>query len=321
MTGKILLVDDDPLMVEVMGIMLSGMGQLRSATNGPDALARAREHLPDVILLDSEMPGMNGFEVCEALRADPELCDIPVIFVTAHSELAFELKALDAGAVDFIAKPISGPLLAARVRTQLRIKHLTDELKRFATTDVLTNVLNRRSFDDALAREWERGIRVGDPISLLMVDVDHFKLFNDTYGHPAGDACLHAVAQALASACARPADIVARYGGEEFAVLLPQTPHEGAALIVERVLDAIESLGVPHQSSPTSCLVTASVGLGTFDEHTSGRDVPRAIDLVRTADKALYDAKRAGRNQAWSLGFNAARAERLHSTVAVSMAR
>jgi diguanylate cyclase (GGDEF)-like protein len=310
MESKILLVDDDPGMIQLMARILSGLGQLRFATNGTAALQRAREVAPDLMLLDTEMPGMTGFQVCAAMKEDPALCDVPIIFVTAHSGDEFELKGLDIGAVDFIAKPISEPLLLARVRTQLRVKHLTDELRRIATIDALTDVSNRRAFDDVLAREWKRGLRACAPISLLLVDVDHFKLFNDCYGHPAGDGCLRSVAQALLGACLRPADLVARYGGEEFAMLLPVTPRAGAEHMARRMLEAVASLGIPHEASPTVQTVTVSVGVGCYDERSpcwveraAGLlvDTPltrTATDLVRCADQALYDAKRGGRAQA-----------------------
>ncbi len=313
MESNILLVDDNPGMIRLMGNILSSMGQLRFATSGAAALQQARELPPDLVLLDAEMPGMSGYEVCEAIKEDPALRDVPVIFVTANSNLEFELRGLGAGAVDFIAKPISEPLLKARVGTHLKIKKLTDELRRLASIDSLTEVYNRRSFDEALEREWQRGMRYGDPISMLLIDVDHFKLFNDRYGHPPGDGCLRAVAQALRSAILRPADFVFRYGGEEFAVLLPKTPRAGAEHLAQRVLNTVGSLGIPHEVSPTAPHVTVSIGIGCYDEssrywaqsphcasNSSGMRC-RPSDLLQSADKALYAAKRGGRAQAWRL--------------------
>jgi len=313
MVDTILLVDDDPAMIRIMGRILSGLGTLRFATDGLGALQQARKHAVDLVLLDAEMPGMSGYEVCDALKADPDLRDVPVIFLTANSGIEFELRGFEQGAADFIAKPISEPLLMARVKTQLRIKRLNDELRRLSTIDALTELKNRRSFDESLAREWSRGLRGGDPISLLMIDIDHFKLLNDRYGHPAGDLCLRSLAQALPAACRRPADVVARYGGEEFAVLLPQTPREGAEHVATRVLDAVESLAIPHEGSPTASYVTASVGLASYAGHRdrgvrSGSvpafcppSSPDSSDLVQCADLALYAAKRGGRARAWRL--------------------
>lgn len=293
MTTELLLVDDNPTMVQLLARMLAGMGRLRFATNGAAALEQLRKLPADLVLLDAEMPGMSGFEVCEAMKADPALADVPVIFVTGHSDAAFELRGLEAGAVDFIAKPVSEPLLLARVRTQLRLKRLTDELRRLATVDGLTGLSNRRAFDAALEREWQRALRDGEPLALLLMDVDHFKKYNDHYGHPAGDACLQAVAGALQRMANRPADLAARYGGEEFALLLPHTTLEGAGHMAARVQDAVAALALPHAASPTRPTVSISIGV-------SGRmpETPPALgpaDLLARADQALYAAKTAGR--------------------------
>lgn len=312
MNDNILLVDDDPGSIQLMGRILSGVGNVRFATTGQNALQLAHELPPDLILLDAEMPGMNGFQVCAALKADQALTDVPVIFVTGHSEPAFEVAGFEAGAADFIAKPVNAQLVLARVRAQLRVKRMADELRRVSTIDSLTGVANRRRFDESLTREWLRGRRSGEPLSLLLVDVDHFKLFNDHHGHPAGDACLCAVAQAMVGASLRPTDLVARYGGEEFALLLPQTPRAGAEHIAQRLLDGIETLAIPHAASPTARHVTVSIGIACHDEASAcwvepsqasrcGNELPTrciAADLVEAADRALYAAKGGGRARA-----------------------
>jgi diguanylate cyclase (GGDEF)-like protein len=311
MSDHILLVDDDPATIQLLASILASAGQLHFATNGADALRLARAEPPDLILLDAEMPGMSGFEVIEALKADPVLADVPVIFITGHSEPAFELSGFDLGAADYILKPVNALLVLARVQTQLRLKHGADALRRMATTDALTGLANRRLFDESLQREWRRAWRSAEPIGLLMIDVDHFKAFNDRYGHPAGDVCLHAVAQALARACTRPADLAARYGGEEFVVLLPQTARDGAVHMAHTLLEAVTSLGIAHEGSATARRVSVSIGISCYDELSpcwtpapadsrfaelaeghSGAD-----ELLRAADAALYAAKRDGRAQ------------------------
>lgn len=312
MNDNILVVDDDPVTIQLLGRILSDLGNLRFATSGEDALRLARESAPDLMLLDAQMPGMSGFRVCEALKADPALADVPVIFVTSHGEAELEVIGFEMGAADFIAKPVSAPLVRARVKTQLRVKRMADELRRIAMIDVLTGVANRRRFDESLEREWRRARRSGTSLALLMIDVDCFKPFNDRHGHPAGDACLRSVAQALAGASLRPADLVARYGGDEFVVLLPQTPRGGAEHVAYGVLAAVAALGIAHGASLTARDVTVSVGVACYDDDSACWVPPSAnsgfsddlrarcsaIDLVQAADRALYSAKNAGAAQA-----------------------
>ncbi len=312
MGDSILLVDDDPGTIQLMARMLNDLGDLRFATNGQDALRLAHESTPDLILLDTEMPGLSGFDVCRRLKADPALVGVSVIFVTSHSEPEFEIAGFELGAADFIAKPVSERLVRARVKTQLRVKHMADELRRIAMIDGLTAVANRRHFDETLDLEWRRSRRSGQPLALLMIDVDHFKPFNDQYGHPAGDVCLQSVALALMSVSLRPADLVARYGGEEFVVLLPGTSRAGAEHVARAVLDAVEGLEIAHEASLTAQYVTVSVGVACYDDDSpcwappspasrfrddlSTRCFPH--ELVQAADKALYSAKRSGRARA-----------------------
>ena len=312
MDDDILLVDDDPGTIRVLAAILADIGNLAFATGGADALRMAHESIPDLIILDAEMPGMNGFLVCEALKADRELADVPVIFITSHREPEFEVSGFEVGAADFIAKPVNAALVLARVKAQLRVKHLADESHRLAMTDGLTGVANRRRFDESLDREWNSARRAGDGLALLMIDVDHFKAFNDLYGHPAGDACLLSLAQAMTSACVRPADLVARYGGEEFAVLLPKTSRSGAEHVAHTVLEAVDALVIAHAGSATAAHVTVSIGIASCDADSAcwmpvsvdlrlaGRASGRrfAKDLVHAADKALYAAKNAGRARA-----------------------
>jgi diguanylate cyclase (GGDEF)-like protein len=312
---NILIVDDDPTSIQLMGRILSGLANLRFATNGTDAVRLVHESPPDLILLDAELPGMSGFKVLDALKADVKLSEVPVIFVTGHTETPFEVSALDMGAADFIAKPVRASLLVARVKTHLRMKRMADELRRTATTDGLTGVANRRHFDDMLEREWWRSCRSRDPLALLIVDVDHFKLYNDRYGHPQGDICLQNVAQALTNTLRRSADLVARYGGEEFGVVLPQTMRSGAEHMAQRMLDAVAALAIPHSASATAPIVSVSIGVACYDDangepsksvtdlRLGGAEHIRSSenDLILAADSALYSAKHAGRARAMLL--------------------
>jgi diguanylate cyclase (GGDEF)-like protein len=295
MKTNILIVDDNASMIQLVARMLKGVARLRFATGGAEALELMRQERPDLVLLDAEMPGMSGYEVCEAIRADALLSTVPVVFLTGNGDTAAEVRGLEAGAVDFITKPVHEALLLARVRTQLRVKTLSDELRLMACTDELTGVANRRHFDEMLNLEWVRNAREGTSLALLMVDVDHFKRYNDCHGHPAGDVCLKAVARALASVARRPADLVGRVGGEEFAVLLPGTDLKGARRVAQEAIEAVHALAVPHADSPTAPQVTASIGVAACSD---AEFVDRASSsLVRVADEALYAAKSAGRNR------------------------
>lgn len=295
---SLLLVDDDPAIVQVLGRMLGGLGHLRFALSAPDALRLARESAPDVVLVDAEMPGMNGFEFCAAMKVDPQLAEVPVIFVSSHGNVETEVACFSVGAADFIRKPPTAEVVVARVRTQLRLKALSDALRRAALVDGLTGVANRRRFDEQLQIECDRALRTGEPLSLLMIDVDHFKRYNDRYGHPAGDACLRDVAQAIQGMVRRPADQVARYGGEEFVMLLPHTDLAGAAHLGERVVEAVAALRIPHEGSLPDRVVTVSVGVATARCNADGTCTPASpAALVRAADQALYAAKAAGRGR------------------------
>lgn len=310
-SSKILLVDDDPTVISSLNALLSGLGQLRFATSGRDALQLALRWQPDLVLLDIEMAGMSGFEVCSALKANPVLQDVPVIFLTAHDSLEQELRGLNLGAVDFVTKPPRGPVVTARVRSQLKLRELMERLRVEATTDPLTGVANRRRFDEAATREWLRAQRTGSATAVLLADVDYFKAYNDGYGHQAGDRVLQDVASELASAVHRPGDLVARYGGEEFAVLLPETDAPGALTVARSLCERIEMLLIPHTGSKVSSHLTISVGAAAYDSSSphwvgparsfhadSGRPRPPFSALMESADRALYKAKSEGRRRA-----------------------
>jgi diguanylate cyclase (GGDEF)-like protein len=288
---RVLLVDDQPANIHVLAQALAGY-DLVFATNGPRALELAHGGV-DLVLLDVEMPGMDGLEVCRRLMEDEAARKIPVIFVTGRGEVEDETTGFDAGAVDYITKPVSPPIVRARVKTHLELKEARDLLEELASIDALTGIANRRRFDARLDEEWRRAARGGHALSVAIVDVDFFKKFNDRYGHARGDACLRAVAQALEAVCRRPTDLAARFGGEEFALVLADADAETAK---ERMLDflrRVAALGIEHEASLCARIVSASLGAVTLVPG-DGFD---AAGALAQADALLYEAKESGRNQ------------------------
>ena len=291
--GRILIVDDAMENIQILHQALQDEHDVVFAMNGAKALHIAQNQLPDLILLDAVMPDMDGYAVCAALRASAVTRDIPIIFVTALKTPEDETRALDAGAADFISKPVNAAVVRARVRTQLTVKRQSDALRELTLTDGLTGVANRRAFDEKLQAEWRRCARAQVPMGLIMVDIDHFKLFNDHYGHQAGDACLQVVGAAMKRAALRPQDMVARYGGEEFAILLPQEDSSGAEAVARRVLDEIAALGIAHACSSSGSNVTVSMGVASVTPN----EKVEASALIKAADALLYQAKAQGRNR------------------------
>ena len=291
--GRILVVDDAMENIQVLHQALQDEHQVLFALSGAKALEIAHEQLPDLILLDAMMPGMDGYAVCAALRASIALKDIPIIFVTALSHPEDETRALEAGAVDFISKPFNVAVVRARVRTQLTVKRQRDALRSLSLTDSLTGVANRRCFNETMDKEWRRCTRAGQPVSLIMADLDFFKQYNQAYGHQAGDACLQKVSAAMQQCSARPPDLLARYGGEEFVVLLPQEQLPGAAAVAQHILHAVRQLGLPHGHCRAGPHVTLSMGVASM--------LPTATNdpgaLIRAADARLFRAKAGGRDR------------------------
>ena len=289
----ILVADDTPSNIELLEMVLGEDHEILFAVNGREAVEVALAETPDLILLDVMMPEMDGFEVCQRLKADRRTADIPIIFVTALDQEGEETRGLELGAIDFISKPISPPVVKARVRNHIELKRQRDILGGLSFLDGLTGLANRRRFDQFLDMEWRRGIRSGAPLSLIMMDIDFFKHFNDAAGHLAGDDCLRKVAQALAGAVQRPGDLVARYGGEEFGCVLSETATASARIVAERLQAAVAELALPHPRSTVSPWVTLSMGVATVIP-TFGAE-SRA--LIQAADLAMYAAKAAGRNR------------------------
>jgi two-component system cell cycle response regulator len=286
---KVLIIDDSPDALALARARLGKEGlDLICANGGKAGLEAAANENPDLILLDVDMPDMSGFDVCRAMKADTELCMIPIIFLSGSASSVDKVAGLNLGAVDYVAKPFDAFELCARVNAALRTKRMQDLLIEYAQIDPLTEMPNRRALMDRLGKEWERVQRHGGSLSFIMVDVDHFKRVNDTYGHSIGDKVLKEVAKAITSSC-RVIDLPARYGGEEFAVTVPDETTEVAAVLAERCRQAVA--GTQVTVGDQEVRVTASFGVA------SAVDVLSAESLVEAADKALYRAKNAGRNR------------------------
>jgi len=291
---RVLIVDDEPENIAVLVEALREQYELSVSIDGNTALRiAASENRPDLILLDIVMPGINGYEVCERLKANPATADIPLIFVTAMNEVEDEAKGLELGAIDYISKPVSPPIVCARVRNHLELKRHRDLLQDLSSIDGLTGIANRRRFDETLDTEWKRCTRSRKSLSLLMIDLDFFKDFNDNYGHVAGDECLKKIAAALVASAHRVGDVVARYGGEEFAVILTETNQTGAENVAKTILANVAALNIAHAYSPRSDRVTVSIGVGS----TIPDAYCEAEALVLAADRMLYEAKQDGRNR------------------------
>jgi len=288
----ILIADDEPLDIQIIADILKRDNDILLALSGEDTLRIAELREPDLILLDVRMEGMDGFTVCRKLKENPLLKDIPVIFVTALNELEDEAKGLEIGAIDYITKPIHSFIVRNRVRNHLELKAQRDTLRCLAVIDGLTGITNRRGFDEALGREWRRALRNNSKISLAIADIDHFKSYNDQYGHLAGDECLRAVTGVFRQQMRRPTDLAARYGGEEIVCLLPDTDSVGAHLVVRRILADLAALAIRHES-PVASVVTVSVGIAT----AIASDKSNQNDLLALADSYLYEAKNSGRNR------------------------
>ncbi|ALG66467.1 diguanylate cyclase domain-containing protein [Beggiatoa leptomitoformis] len=319
----VLLIIEDRLVDTLILTRFLGQAGFKviSAKSGEEGIEIATTMLPDLILLDVMMPGMNGFDVCDRLKNKNQTTEIPVIFMTALTDTLDKLRAFEAGAADYITKPLKHEEVLARINAHLKIRKLqrqlqiqnqklqaeiaerklaearleeaNRELQRLANLDGLTQVANRRLFDRQIEQEWRRHLREQQTLSIILCDVDHFKNYNDNYGHLAGDSCLQLIAKGIQNALHRSTDIVARYGGEEFIVILPNTKTEGAIQVGEVIHQAIEILNIPYEHSPLKNYVTVSLGVASIIPNIA----LNPLDLVGTADKALYIAKAQGRDQ------------------------
>ncbi|MFM2373089.1 MAG: hypothetical protein RIS85_2811 [Pseudomonadota bacterium] len=303
--STILIVDDEISNIEIMNAILEDDYEICFATSGEQALETARKILPDLILLDILMPGMDGFEVCQRLKGEALLTDVPVIFTTGLGDTEDEVRGLSLGAIDYVTKPVQPVVLRARVSNHIELKRLRDQLAEMAVTDALTGLSNRRRMEQTLSTEIARLARTGDWLSVLLLDIDFFKQFNDTYGHPAGDRCIAMIASALKRALKRASDLSARYGGEEFACVLPGADANAAMIVAQEIQMQVGSLNIPHERSAVGTCVTISVGVAT------ARCKPHmpAENWITHADQQLYRSKAAGRNQISATTFENTGAE------------
>jgi len=291
---KILIVDDNSQNLEILMDLFRDDYKVVAAINGERTLKiAASDSPPDLILLDIIMPEMDGYELCTLLKENEATKNIPVIFVTAVSEAMDETRGFALGAVDYITKPFHPPMVKARVKLHLNLKRKTDLLEQLAFMDGLTEIPNRRRFDEVLEIEWNRARRSGSHLSLLLMDIDHFKLYNDTYGHGSGDECLRLVAGAIQASLRRAGDFVARYGGDEFAVVLPRADAEEAMAVGRMILGCVDRLAIPRNASAAVPHVTLSIGAATLQQDRQ-QDL---ADFIELSDKALYAAKNSGRHR------------------------
>jgi diguanylate cyclase (GGDEF)-like protein len=291
--ASILLVDDSPANLHALIAALRGQYNILLATSGEQALDIAGRVVPDLILLDVMMPGTDGYQVCRQLKQQTRTRDIPVIFVTGKTDEQDEMAGFELGAVDYITKPFSLPLVQRRVQTHLELKYHRDQLRRQSHEDGLTAVANRRRFDEELEACWHSA-QHAQWLSLILSDVDFFKKYNDGYGHQAGDCCLQQVAAAMRSVVLPAGALLARYGGEEFVVLLPGIDGTEAMRYAEQLRLAVAALQREHRFSTAGPVVSLSLGVATCQP--AGGQLTQAKQLIEQADQALYQAKSQGRN-------------------------
>lgn len=294
---KILVVDDDNFNLKVLCDILSDLYTIHIAKSGNEALEQAVSIFPDLILLDIIMPDINGFDVLKKLKTLPTVRNIPVVCITGLNDVENEEKGFFLGAVDYITKPYHNTIVKARVRTQLKIVSQMRAIEKLGLLDPLTDIPNRRHYDRHLREEWQRAARGGSPISIVSIDIDDFKKYNTTYGHPQGDVLLTVYAKILVTSVNQPRSLAARIGGEEFSIILPDMNLQEAFIVAEKIREKIESSMVPSISGNAMTHSTVSAGVAS----TVPANEYSFYDLLTDSDKALYAAKKSGKNKVCSI--------------------
>lgn len=296
---KILIIDDSAFQARTLSAILEEEYEITCTRKGDEGIELAADWNPALILLDVIMPDLDGFEVLKRLKENIRTKDIPAIMITSLSGIGNEERGLRTGAVDYITKPFYPMIVKARVCTHIKLYHYQKLIKEQAMIDELTGIPNRRSYEERSRMEWNRAIRSQNPLSIVLMDIDKFKLYNDCFGHPAGDKVLTLVAKTIHGSLKRASDFAGRYGGEEFVLIIPENTAETAYTLVKRVRQAIEDLKIPFLPEENMPYVTISAGGVTI--------IPQKQEQYETylkiADMMLYDAKKRGRNQVvWSNG-------------------
>lgn len=290
---KVMIVDDEISNIELMGAMLEDEYEIIFARSGEKALDIARRSPPDLILLDVVMPGLDGYETCRRIKQDPALANVPIIFTTGLDSIECEIQGLAAGAIDYVTKPVQPVALRRRVSNHVDLKQMRDQLENLAMVDQLTGLGNRRMLETLLTEEMTRLVRGAENLSIILVDIDFFKQFNDIYGHLDGDRCIRKVAGALGGAMRRSGDLCVRYGGEEFACVLPRTDLSGAMHRAELLRQRVEELAILHGGSSCASFITISAGVAS----QRCRPGMSMNEWFENADRQLYASKSGGRNR------------------------
>jgi len=289
---KILVIDDEKINIMALAQLLKPMYDVIVATDGASAIEAAIKHIPDIILLDIIMPEMSGFDVLVKLKDNSITMNIPVIFLTGLNNVEDEEKGLSLGAVDYIKKPFNQTIVKARIKTHLKMSDYIKTIEKLCMLDALTGLPNRRGFDQRIEAEWGRASREKKPLGLIMIDIDNFKNYNDTYGHPQGDTLLQTIAEILNKTMNRSSDIAVRWGGEEFCILLPDTDINGTYNIAEHIRINVLETSVPCTIDKTTN-ITVSLGADSRIPQ-NGDSYP---DFISDVDKLLYKAKKEGKNR------------------------